>query len=421
MSRRRFVGVTGLGVATGFAGCVEEIVASPGDQLEVLHGWAEGDGATAITSLVETFEETYPDVETEFTPVEGGGNENLNTVVAYRIDAEDPPSSFANWPGKSLQRYEGSLGEIDDVWAENDFANVHVDEAIDLHRHAGSFRAVPVGSHRLNNLFYNLEVLEEAGVDPAGIDSIDALFEAMDAVASETDVTPMTHAMGATWTTTQLWAAVMLGQEGYEPYMDFIEGDGPEEAIRATFETTASILEDYVTYDGESLSLTGSNNDLINGNAAFIHQGNWSAGTFSNTEDFEYEEHWGANAFPGTENMYTLHFDSFLYPAANPTPERSKTWMEFVGSKPAQAAFNRHKGSIPTRTDVDMNEFNQYLQDVSAEFLNAEHRPPTLQHGLAVSRDTMVALNNVISDTFTGPYDVDAATSGFLDAVRPDH
>lgn len=389
----------------------------PEELVEILHGWAAGDGSTAVEALTKAFREEYPNVEAEFEPIGGGGNENINTVVEYRLSNNDPPSAFANWPGKNLQRYEGELGEIDEIWNENDFQDVHVDEAVELHQQGGSFRAVPLGSHRLNNLFYRVEILEEAGVDPSGIDSLDALIDALDAVESETEATPMTHAMAGTWTTTQLWAAVMLGQEGYLSYMNFIEGNGSEEAVRATFETTASILENYITYDADSLSLTGSNNNVINGDAAFIHQGNWTAGAFGNAEDFEYEEHWGANAFPGTENMYTLHFDSFLYPADNPTPGDSKTWMEFVGSETAQVAFNQYKGSIPTRSDVDMTEFNQYLQDAAVDFQNAEHRPPTLQHGLAVTADKMSALNDVISSSFTGPYEVDAATSGFLDAL----
>jgi len=420
VTRRRFVETAGLGATAVLAGCVDEVnelVAGSTRPLEVLHGWAEGDGAVAVRALVDAFEETAPNVETEFTAIEGGGNENLNTVVDYRLYDDDPPSAFANWPGKNLQRYEGALGSIDDVWAENDFASVHVEEAVDLHRQDGSFRAVPVGSHRLNNLFYNVEVLEEAGVEPEGIASLDALFDAMDAVAVETDATPMTHAMSAPWPTTQLWVAVFLGQEGYEPYVDFVEGRRPEAAVRASFETTAGILEAYVTYDAESLDLPASNQNVVDGDAAFIHQGNWTAGAFANATDFEYGDDWGANAFPGTENMYTLHFDSFLYPGTNPTPERAKRWLAFVGSETAQVAFNRHKGSIPTRTDVDVSEFDPYLQAVAEDFENAEYRPPTLQHGLALAPEKVTALNRIVANTFMGPYDVEAATAGFLNVV----
>jgi glucose/mannose transport system substrate-binding protein len=390
---------------------------SSGAPLEVLHGWTGGDGAKAAEALASAFGEAHPDVEAEFNPIGGGGNENLDAVVANRLQSGDPPSSFANWPGKNLQRYEGALGTIDDVWSENDFEEVMIQEAVDLHEQGGSFRAVPLGSHRLNCLFYNVSVVEEAGVDPASLDSVSAFVDALETVATETDKIPFTHGMSGTWTTTQLWAAMMLGQEGFDAYMDFINGEGSEEAVRATFESTATVLENYISDDASSIGLTESNQNIINGNAAFIHQGNWAAGAYRNAEDFDYNEDWGFEPFPGTEGMYTLHFDSFLYPSNNPTPEKAKTYLGFVGSPEAQIAFNQFKGSIPTRTDVSMDEFGPYLQETAQDFAEADQRPPTLQHGLAVSREKMTALNEVISSEFTGPYNVDAATQGFLDAV----
>ncbi|TKX82836.1 carbohydrate ABC transporter substrate-binding protein, partial [Halorubrum sp. SS5] len=86
--------------------------------------------------------------------------QNLDAVVANRLQSDDPPGSFANWPGPNLLRYEGVLGSVDDVWEQNNFEEVMVDEAIDLHQQNGSYRAVPLGSHRLNCLFYNVSVVE---------------------------------------------------------------------------------------------------------------------------------------------------------------------------------------------------------------------------------------------------------------------
>jgi len=234
---------------------------------------------------------------------------------------------------------------------------------------------VPLGLHRLNNLFYNVELLEEAGVDPTGITSLGALFDAMDAVAAETDATPMTHAMANPWPTTQLWAAVPLGQQGYRAYVDFIERNGSEAAVRSAFETTARILEDYVTYDAESLGLTASNNNVINGDAAFVHQGNWTAGTFATASDFEYGDGWGANAFPGTENMYTLHFDSFLYPGDNPTPERSKRWLCVRRQRDRTGGVQPTQGLDPD-PDRRRHERVQRVPAVSRRGLR-ERRAPT--------------------------------------------
>jgi len=417
-------GATGL---AGLAGCLGDSGdegdgggdedGSTGAPLEVLHGWTGGDGATAAESLVSAFEDQHPDIESDFKPIGGGGNENLNTVVAGRLSDNDPPSSFANWPGKNLIKYEGALGDVGDVWEEEGFEDSHVQEAVDLHQQDGTFQAVPLGSHRLNELFYNANVLDDAGVDPGSLTSISDLVDALDQVEQNTDAIPMTHAMKGAWTTLQLFPQVMLGQEGFDAYSSFIDGMGSEDAVRSTFETMTTLLENYISDDAASIGLTESNQNIISGEAAFIHQGNWAAGAYRNAEDFEYGSDWGATTFPGTEGMYTLHFDSFLYPSDNPSPENTKEWLTFVGSQEAQIAFNQYKGSIPTRTDVDASEFGPYLQDTIDDFAQADERPPTLAHGLAVTAEKMTALTNVVTSDFSGPFDVDSATQGFMDAV----
>jgi len=437
LTRRRFVSATTAAAALGLAGCSDggdggddgggdgggdggdggDGNGGNGEALEVLHGWTGGDGALAAEALVEAYGEQFPDTEHEFNAIGGGGNQNLDAVVANRLSNDNPPSSFANWPGKNLNKYEGVLGNVDDVWADNNFEEAHVDEAIDLHQQNGAYRAVPLGSHRLNNLFYNVEVVEEAGVDPGSLDSVDAMVEAFDAVASETDAVPFSHLLSAPWATVQLFGTMFISQHGVDTYNEFIGGNPDEEAVTATFEAMASVMENYISDDASSIGLTESNGKILDGSAAFIHQGNWAAGAYRNADDFAYEEDWGAIPFPGTEGIYELHFDSFLYPANNPTPRKTKDFLGFIGGEDAQIAFNQFKGSIPTRTDVDMSEFGPYLQDAQEDFANADARPRNLFHGLGIVAEVRTAMSDTTSSEFTGPFDVDAAASGFVDAV----
>lgn len=434
LSRRRFVALTGTTGLTGIAGCMGGGTDGGGEDgggtdgsggedggtdepLEVLHGWTGGDGKKAINNLSSVFKEQHPDMAANFKPIGGGGNENLNTVVANRLSNNNPPSSFANWPGKNLVKYEGVLGDVGDVWQDEGFTDAHVQEAIDLHKLNGAFRAVPLGSHRLNELFYNAHVVDDAGVDIESVTSVSKLIDAMDQVQQNTDKVPMTHGMKGAWTTLQLFAQVMLGQEGFDPYTTFINGNGGKASVRSTFETLKEILTNYINEDAASIGLTTSNQNIIKGNAAFIHQGNWAAGAFRNASDFVFGEDWGAKTFPGTEGMYTLHFDSFLYPNSNPSPEKAKTWLAFVGGTDAHVAFNKFKGSIPTRTDVSKSEFGPYLQGAIEDFAAADKRPPTLAHGLAVVPEKMTSLKDVISNEFSGPYNVEKATQQFMDTV----
>jgi glucose/mannose transport system substrate-binding protein len=439
LSRRRYVQIASAVGAAGLAGCSGGSngggsdggsggdsgsgTATSGDSsssgtsaaLEVLHGWTGGDGKTAINETVSAFEEEYPDMATDFRPIGGGGNENLNAVVAKRLGNNNPPSAFAGWPGKNLVKYEGALGNLDSVW-EGGLRDAHVKEAVGLCQQNGHFRAMPIGSHRLNNLFYNVSVVEEAGVDPSSLSSASDLIDAMDAVAENTDAVPMAHAMKGAWTTLQLFGVVMLSTEGYDAYMDFVEGDGNKAAVKSAFQTTKEILTGYINDDASSIGFTSANQKLMNGEAAFIHQGNWAAGAYKNA-DLTYDEDWGSVPFPGTGDMYTLHIDGFIYTGNNPSPQKAKKWMEFVGGKTAQKTFNQYKGAIPTRTDVSKDAFGPYLSKVMDDFASVSKKPPTLAHGLAVVPEKMTTLKDIITSEFSGPYNVDAAATQFIDTI----
>jgi len=420
IDRRTYMKLAGL-VGSGAAASLTGYAAQDqqwSNTLEVMHGWTGGDGAEALDALVSAFDEEYPEMDHDFRAIGGTGNVNLDQAVAQRLRDGDPPSSFAGWPGNNLAQYEGVLGNIEqDVWNQAGLVEAHAQEAVEACRFDDGFSAVPIGSHRMNDLFYNVEVLESAGVDPEGIDSFDAWVDALDAVASETDAVPYANSL-APWVVLQFWAVIMQGTQGYDAYMNFIDGEGDEAAVRASFENAQTVLSEYLNQDAPEIDFTEANQAIMAGDAAFIHQGNWVAGAYV-TEGLTYGEDWGRIQFPGTENMYGFHLDSFIYPGGqldNPSPPESKAFLRFAGSEAAQVAFNQYKGSIPTR-EVPTDQFSQYLTETIEDFNSVDQRPPTIAHGLAVTQDVQSDLEGALSDTFLDPYDVDAATSRFMQIV----
>ena len=405
--------------AGGLAGCTGTFGGGEGgdERVVALHGWTGGDGADAVDAFEASLGEAHPDLNTELRGIGGESNQNLDTVVAKRLQNDNPPSAFAGWPGKNLQKYEGVLADGEEgVWEEAGLKDAHVAEVTDACQINGNWAAVPIGSHRMNDLFYNPAVLDDAGVDPEGIASTDDLMAAMDAVAENTDAAPWAHAMKGAWTITQLVPWVMISQNDVDAYMDWIGGNGDKNAIRGTLETVQTMQEEYTTGDASSIGFTEAAQKILDGEAAFQHQGNWVAGTYKG-EGATYDEDWGSITFPGTEGTYGFHLDSFIYPSGNPTPEGTETFLRFVGSETAHVEFNRFKGSIPTR-EVPTEEFGPYLTSTIEDFGAADRRPPTLQHGLALDPERKADVGEAINQNMTGPYDIDAATEALMSAVQ---
>ncbi|WP_136687632.1 ABC transporter substrate-binding protein [Halorhabdus amylolytica] len=386
--------------------------------LEVLHAWTGGDGAAAVEKLTSMFKEEYPDLATNFRPIGGTGNVNLDSVVARRLANRNPPASWQAWPGENITQYGGLLANITDVWEENNYTETMNPMAAEQCRLNGEYRSMPLVSHRMNNLFYNVHVFEDAGVDPASVSSPSGLLDAFETISNETDAVPMAHAMSGPWTTLQLIFQNFLGMHGYDAYMSYIEGDGDKALLVEALETTQEMLENYINNDASTISFTTANQKMMDGNAATIQQGNWAYGMYrAEDSGVSYQEDWDWMAYPGTEEMYMLHIDAFTFSRDTSTPVKQKTWAKFLGTKDAQVEFGNRKGAIPLRTDIDTSRLTPFLEMNAKHLANYDQFPPTIAHGLAVSPNALNACKSAVGSNFSGPYDAEATATGLMDAV----
>jgi len=382
--------------------------------MEALHGWTGGDGAAAAEQIVSMWEERHPDWEHQIEPIGGDANENLNATVARRLANRNPPDAFAGWPGLNMTQYGGMLSDLSATFEENDWEDVMHPKALEACQMNDAYRAVPLGSHRLNNLFYNVSVLEEAGVNPDDVTDWDSFVEARQTIADETDYTPVTTTTVAPWAVLQYFAQIMLGTEGQDAYEAWLNGEGDEQALVNALDKTQDFVETGTNEDRSTLSFPEANDMIINGEAGFFTMGNWAAGMYRNAEGFEFEEDWGWIPFPGTGDMYVWHLDSFMFPQDGNAPVKSEAFAELIGDAELQIAFNNLKGSIPLRTDIDGGELHPFLNLNVEDLNNLEQFPPTLAHGLACTPEQLDACKGAIADNFMGPYNSQDAASALM-------
>ncbi|MUV89181.1 extracellular solute-binding protein [Halapricum sp. CBA1109] len=409
ISRRTVVKTSGVAVAAGLAGCSGSDDGSDGIQL--LHAWSEGDGNAAIAALIEGFQEEHPDIEFSEDPVDGAARSNLDQVISNRLQSNDPPSTFQTWPGKTLEKFGDAYADIEgDVW-NDDLKNNYRSGPQEQAQLDGTYVTVPINIHRINNLFYNTAVVEEAGVDPTSWSSPSDVVDGCAQISEETDAVPFAHQTSSAWSTSQLWETVFLAMAGADGYDDFLNGEGDESTVEDALANVVE-LEEYFPGNSSSIGFTEANTMVQEGEAAFIHQGDWAAGAYSGNDSFNYGEDWDYVPYPGTSGSYLLNMDSFPYFDDNPTPEDTKTFLSYCGTTDAQIRFNREKGSIPPREDADVSQLNQFQQDQFDHFTNADAQPPSIEHGLGVVPQVKTNISEAFS-AFIESYDA-GATAGDL-------
>jgi glucose/mannose transport system substrate-binding protein len=389
-----------------------------GNELEIIHWWTAGGEQDALKALLDGFRKKHPDVGVNNNPAPGGAGSAQDAVVRNRVLNGNPPSTFQIWPGESLTPYiEGDVLEDigGSVW-NDEMRNAYLEGPKKLSQPNGNYVAVPLNIHRLNNLFYNTSVVEEAGVDPSSITDPKALTDALSTVDSETDAVGMAHSTQDAWVTLQLWESAFIGEQGVDAFTDMLNGNVSkhEQGVKSALKRVTEYRE-YFNEDAGSVAWDQANSGVINGDAAFIHMGDWAAGQYESQDGFAYKNDWNQVPFPGTEGVYTIVVDSFVFPSENPSPDATTKFLKYCGSTDGQRRFNPIKGSIPPRTDVSNEPFGPFLTSQRKDFENSNSQPPTIAHGTGVTPDQKSSMEEAFSG-FTENWNVNGTYSNIESA-----
>ncbi|WP_324758251.1 ABC transporter substrate-binding protein [Haloarcula sp. GH36] len=383
--------------------------------IELLHRLVGGDGGAALDALLDGFTQQHPNV-----PLGDVTNENLSLTVKSRILKEDPPDVWIEWPGKNLKPYTdaGVVDDLSAIWTDGNMEQNYLDGPKDAARIDDTYRAVPLNIHRINNLFVNASLADEVGVDPARIDSPSAFAEELERIDAETDHVGMLFPMKNPWTVLQVFETVLLGEQGHDTYRAI--SDGRASTHRREIVQALEIVQRYgavATEDRAYLSLTDANERFIEGESVFFHQGDWAAGAYTETDGFDYHSEWSHVPFPGTEGYYAMNMDSVVSAADTDAPDAVETFLRYVGSADGQRRFNRKKGSIPPRTDVDTGQFTPFLQEQQRAFQQSRGQPLSITHGLGVRPDQLIELKTAVS-AFVSTWDVESAADSVITALE---
>ncbi|CCF20805.1 putative sugar-binding periplasmic protein [Pseudorhizobium banfieldiae] len=403
-------------VATG--ALVLPLPALAGGKVEVLHWWTSGGEAKAVGELKKSFEAeggTWID-----SPIAGGGGDAAMTALRARVVGGNPPAAVQlKGPGIQEWARQGALADVEDVATAERWDDELPPVLAEIMKYEGKYVAAPVNIHRVDWMWVNPEVLGKVDAEiPTTWDEFNAVADKLMAAG----ITPLAHG-GQPWQDATVFETVVLGLGGPDFYRKaLVELD--QEAL--TSDTMVKVfnqmrqLRGYVDpgFSGRDWNLATSM--VMNGEAAFQIMGDWAKGEFL-----------AAGKVPGKDflciptpgNGFLLNSDSFtFFKVADPDEvEGQKLLAKLIMSPDFQKTFNMAKGSIPARTDVSLDGFDECAVKSHEDLQRAtadNSLLPSMAHEMAVPRTVRGEFLDAVTNFFNSDQSSEDAVKQLAAAVQ---
>lgn len=408
---------------TILAATVTAALVSPAQagEVEVLHYWTSGGEARSVAVLKDMVEDAGH-LWTDFS-VAGGGGENASTVLRSRAVSGNPPAA-AQIKSPEMREWGelGFLASLDGVAQANDWDVLLPEVVADAMKYDNQYVAAPVNVHRVNWMWANSAVFEEAGV--AIPTTLDELWQASEQLLAA-GVIPIAHG-GQDWQETMFFENIVLALGGpalfnkafVEHDMDTLTGD----TMKRSFVEFRK-LNSYIDKGASGRAWNMATGMVIRGEAAMQIMGDWAKGEFSAagmTPGTDYE----CLAFPGTQGDFIFNIDSLaMFKQSDPSRNEAQMAMaKLVLSTEFQETFNLNKGSIPARTDMDMSAFDSCalssMDTFKAAAASGEGLVPALSVGMATSPTIQGAIYDTVTAFINNDVTADKAVIRLARAIR---
>lgn len=389
-------------------------------EVEVLHWWTSGGEAAALNVLKDDLAEQgigWVDM-----PVAGGGGEAAMTTLRARVTAGDAPTAV-QMLGFDIQDWaaEGALANLDEV-ANADGWDAVVPAALQrFSKSDGHWIAAPVNVHSTNWVWANKAVMDELGIaEPTNWDEFVAAMQKV----KDSGRTALAHG-GQAWQEATIFDGVVLSVGGVDFYRkalvdldaDALGSDTMKEVFNR-MATLRGFVDD--NFSGRDWNLASAM--VINGDAAFQIMGDWAKGEFLNAGKTPGQD-FLCFRVPGTAGMVSFNSDQFaLFQVKDDDAKTSQAAMaRAVMSPEFQSAFNVVKGSVPARTDVSNEAFDDCgkkgMADL-AEAAAADTLVGSMGHAHANPAAVKNAMYDVVTAHFNGEFDAEEAVEELVNAVE---
>ncbi|WP_199512411.1 ABC transporter substrate-binding protein [Nucisporomicrobium flavum] len=388
-------------------------------QLEIVSWWTSGSEAAALTTLLDAFRQANPGVEPVNGAIAGGAGSEAIVELAKRLRAGDPPDVWQTFAGKSVQGYadRGSVRDVSSVFDDRLRSALHPVILRSLQR-SGKPYGVPTGAHRSNVLWFNLALLNRAGVTPpAGGYTLPAFLEDLKKVKAA-GVAPLCLGGKDPFTTVELFENVLLSSIGADGWADMTADrlDWRGTAVRSALRSFGELLT-YADPQASGLTWDAATKKLAAGECAYESMNDSSYGELVAAGAQEGKD-FGTAAFPGTGGSFLAVVDVFVAATRAKNAKNALAFLAGIDQPATQVAFSKAKGSVPVVRDADVSSLPPYQREASRS-LWASPVLLSVAHGEAMSPAFQEGFYDAVS-TYVRTRDPKAFADDLRDAVAND-
>ncbi|MEV6494612.1 ABC transporter substrate-binding protein, partial [Actinoplanes sp. NPDC051633] len=243
---------------------------------------------------------------------------------------------------------------------------------------------VPTGAHRSNVLWFNIGLLEKAGVTPPAGDYTLTGFLADLKKVEASGATALCLGAKDPFTTVELFENTLLSTIGTAGWKDMAADrlDWRGAKVRTALRAFGDMLT-YADPDASGLSWDAAAKKLATGGCAFASVNDSAYGELVAAGAREGAD-FGAAAFPGTGDSFLAVVDVFVAATRAENAKNALGFLSGISTPATQIAFNKAKGSVPVLRNVDVSALPPYQQQ-SSKALWASPVLLSVAHGEAMS------------------------------------
>ncbi|MFA9274273.1 MAG: ABC transporter substrate-binding protein [Candidatus Aquirickettsiella gammari] len=388
---------------------------APTEKAEVIHWWTSSSESAAVKVIADNYRKAGGIwVDTAIA-----GADQARAVAINRIVGSNPPTvAQFNTTKQFLDLVEqGMLNNVDDVAKSEGWEKVLPEPVLNVIRINGHYYAVPVNIHMQTWFWYSKAAFKKAGIvkEPASVDEMFAVLDKLKAAG----IIPLAHG-GQAWQETIVFQAMLANVGGKDMYLSVIRDRDQKTINSEAFKKVLVAfkrMQTYIDPGSPGRNWNDATALLINGKAGVQIMGDWVKGEFAAAKQTAGKD-FGCIAGLTPNSPYLIQGDAFVFPRTNNvgTVQAQKLFAKVLLTPSTQIDFNKLKGSIPIRSDVDTSSM-----DICAQAGVAIMKDKSRQVGISeifLTPDQNGALQDILTSFWNTRVPVEKVQKSIASALK---